>query len=717
MIDNVCLVTAAVSTDFEDPVDAASREVRDSARNPKLGVLALAAVLDRIGSRPKVFNLDSAYAEYHAEGTDGGLASFPTWVARRIAASGADLFGFSSICSSYPLTLRIADAVKRATPGCTILLGGPQASVVDVATLAAFPFVDFVLRGEADLTLPLFLEEWSGKRRFATVPGLTYRSPFGPQRNADAPVIDSLDDLPLPAYYLTNDLNGAEYASLELGRGCPFACTFCSTNDFFRRKFRVKSPQRMLADMRAVAAAYGIREFDLVHDMFTVDRRRVVAFCEAMLESGEGFQWACSARTDCVDKELLELMTRAGCNGVFFGVETGSLRMQEVIDKGLDPVQSRKVITTAERLGVDTTVALITGFPEETEADLRETVDMYMHSLRHLNSSPQLNILAPLAGTPIHSRHQNQMILEDLCSDISHQGRIQNAADRELIRAYPQIFPNFYLLPTPGLERARLLELREFLLMASERLRWLLVALHRHPGVLEIFDSWRERRQVLHPDLSGWSMRHYYMREASRNDFIQFLVERLKDFANPSVHALVSYHRALITADAVDVAPTKREPLSGPVLRNQIPIRERHVDVLQLNWDIQEVIDALKRDEPLVARRRRKYYRTEVSSDGARQLIKIAPLVARVLELCDGNHAVKEITARMAAQFHCPARLRPYAVRCLLESLRDEGLVAIYEREVRVRPSPTDARPADYKLCHLPPPPQKDCVSPNLRMH
>jgi hypothetical protein len=60
LIDNVCLVTAAVSTDFEDPVDAASREVRDSARNPKLGVLALAAVLDRIGSRPKVFNTPKA---------------------------------------------------------------------------------------------------------------------------------------------------------------------------------------------------------------------------------------------------------------------------------------------------------------------------------------------------------------------------------------------------------------------------------------------------------------------------------------------------------------------------------------------------------------------------------------------------------------------------------------------------------------------------------
>jgi radical SAM superfamily enzyme YgiQ (UPF0313 family) len=681
-------VTAAVSTDFEDPAEAANRQARESVRSPKLGVLALAAVLDRIGTRPIVFDLDGAYAECHAESRYAGLAAFPAWVAPRICACGASLFGFSSICSSYPLTLRVAEAVKRSAPGCTILLGGPQASVVDTATLAAFPFVDFVLRGEADLTLPLFLEEWNGKRRFEVVPGLTYRSPCGLERNVDAPWVDNLDELPLPAYHLTDDLKDAEYASLELGRGCPFSCTFCSTNDFFRRKFRVKSPQRMLADMRAVAATYGIREFNLIHDMFTVDRRRVVAFCKAMIESGEDFQWSCSARTDFVDEELLALMAQAGCQGLFFGVETGSERMQAVIGKALCPIQSRKVIAAAEQHGVHTTVSFISGFPEETEADLRETVDMYMFSLRHLNSSPHLNILAPLAGTPIHSQYQNQMTLQDLCSDMSHQGRMQNEADRELIRAHPQIFPNFYLLPTPGLDHARILELREFLLMASARLRWLLVALHRQRGVIRIFDDWRERRRVLHPHASGWSMRHYYMLEEFRNDFLDFVEDHLKHAPDTSVQALVSYHRALLAADASDIRRPEDEPLVGPIRQDQIPIRERHVHVFALDWDIQGVIDALKRDAPPEARRRRKHYRTELSSPGLRQLIEITPLVAEALQLCDGNHAVKEITARMASRFACPARLRSYAVECLLRSLREEGLVAIYDGAVRVKPNP-----------------------------
>jgi radical SAM superfamily enzyme YgiQ (UPF0313 family) len=67
--------------------------------------------------------------------------------------------------------------------------------------------------------------------------------------------------------------------------------------------------------------------------MFTVDRRRVVVFCEAMIASGEKFTWSCSARTDCVDEPLLELMAHAGCHGLFFGIEAGSVRMQTIIDK------------------------------------------------------------------------------------------------------------------------------------------------------------------------------------------------------------------------------------------------------------------------------------------------------------------------------------------------------------------------------------------------
>jgi radical SAM superfamily enzyme YgiQ (UPF0313 family) len=84
----------------------------------------------------------------------------------------------------------------------------------------------------------------------------------------------------------------------------------------------------MLAEMRRIKDTYGIQNFDLVHDMFTVDRQRVAEFCHAVLDSGEKFYWGCSARSDCIDDQLIELMAQAGCRGIFFGIETGSARLQ-----------------------------------------------------------------------------------------------------------------------------------------------------------------------------------------------------------------------------------------------------------------------------------------------------------------------------------------------------------------------------------------------------
>src|ERR1700681_4252634 len=106
-----CLVTAPIATDFEDPEDAASPEVREAAEEPQLGVLTLAAVLEQRGAQPHIFSLNKAYYEY-LNGGGSGVAAFAHWAANRIAASSADVFGFSTICSSYPLTVQIAECLK-----------------------------------------------------------------------------------------------------------------------------------------------------------------------------------------------------------------------------------------------------------------------------------------------------------------------------------------------------------------------------------------------------------------------------------------------------------------------------------------------------------------------------------------------------------------------------------------------------------------------------
>lgn len=672
----LCLVSAPTATDFEDPADAQSSAVRQPAGAPPLGLLALAAVLDAGGSSPAIVNLNSCYYDYLAEGRSG-VGSFAAWAADAILSTKADVYGFSSISSSYPTSIRIAECVKRSQPESVIVFGGPQASVVDLPTLATFPFVDYVLRGEADETLPLFLGELAGGRDYTRVPGLTWRSPFGTVRNVNAAPIQDLDALPLPAFHLTGELANATSAHLEIGRGCPFACTFCSTNDFFRRKFRLKSPPRMLADMRAVASTWGIRAFELTHDMFTVDRHKVVEFCECMLESQEDFTWACSARTDCVDEELLELMARAGCRGMFFGVEAGSQRMQRIIDKDLDVQRAREIISIAERLGIETTVSLITGFPEETWDDVRESVNMYMHSLRHPRCSPQLNLLAPLAETPIHTKYRDQIALEELCSDVGHQGRTQNPLDRELIRKYPDIFPNFYLLPVPNLDRECLLELREFLLMGPVRLRWLMVALQETTsGTFDVFFRWRKHRLRLHPGLQGWDLRTYYMLAETRDEIVRFVLHDFEEPLSSSVECLARLYEALAVARAAETCSLKGEPsLQGS--DNDVPVRAPDIDLVELDWDVQAVIESLRRGEPMkTVDRSPRFFRTQGAADDAR-VVETTPLIAAGLLACDGKNTVSEFIDQLADAFDGPEPSRRLAAECVLETLLAEGLVQV----------------------------------------
>ena len=76
----------------------------------------------------------------------------------------------------------------------------------------------------------------------------------------------------------------------------------------------------MVQEMKQVKQEYGLGNFSLIHDMYTIDRKQVIAFCNALLACGEDFTWACSARTDCIDDELIALMAKAGCRGIFCGI-------------------------------------------------------------------------------------------------------------------------------------------------------------------------------------------------------------------------------------------------------------------------------------------------------------------------------------------------------------------------------------------------------------
>src|ERR1051326_4940991 len=528
----VCLISAPTANQFDGRAVGEIEAARIMGELAPVGILSLAAVLEARGLQPEVVDLNRVYYDWLQQSNRSNAeADFCSFAGNYFTGRDFDFFGFSTVCSSYPVTLRIAAEVKRAHPQSAVVLGGPQASVVDVSTLRAYPSIDLIVRGEAEQTLPDLVDALAGDRPLASIPGITFRRNEDGEivRNPAAPLVADLDALPFPAFHLFPDVRFCRHFPLELGRGCPFSCTFCSTNDFYRRNFRLKSPAQMIADMRRIRQTYGINSFELVHDMFTVDRKRVVAFCDALLESKrndpeDAFIWGCSARTDCVDEELIELMSKAGCRGIFFGIETGSRRMQKIIDKGLELNDSAERVRSCDKFKINTAVSLMAGFPDETMTDLRDTAAFFVDSLRYDHADPQLSILAPLADTPITRQHKDALVLNDDASDMSYLGCAQDTEDHALIADHPEIFSSFYSIPLPHLDREFVKELRDFLLNGQRAFRRLLLGLHQDSGdIVDVFEQWQAWRAHNGIQFVGGERTVYYAQERFPADFFRFL--------------------------------------------------------------------------------------------------------------------------------------------------------------------------------------------------
>ncbi len=633
----VSLVSAST---FEGVNLAAPDEPLDE--DPPLGVLSLAAVLRDRGDTPVVCDL----TEFVRSSTepDRLCASAAEWV----CAADADVFGFGTICSSYPFTLRLAAEVRRRRPGRPIVVGGPQATVTDTAVVEAFPCVDVVVRGEGERVLDALLTAWAGGVGLEEIAGITWRDGGRVRRNPDAPVITDLDSLPQPAFDLDPLLARRAAASVELGRGCPFACEFCSTNDFFRRKFRLKSPDRVVAEMRHLHDRYGHVRFNLVHDMFTVDRRRVIAFCDAMRRAGAGLRWSCSARTDCVDEALLERMAEAGCVGLFFGIESGAPGLQRRMGKHLDLEEARRHVASAARRGFATTVSMIIGFPEETPDELRESASFVMDAAREDGAEPQVHLLAPLAGTPLAHRCRDRLRLDpEIYSDASGSmvDRKDRGAEYALIAAHPDLFTNFYLVPT--LVPARYLnEARLFLSRGLRRCRWLLVALDQEVGhIMDAFDAWLAWRQA--PP----ALERYYHEQTFVRDLLAFVRENYARQGLPATGLLQEYFQALLDQPASSgAAPPGTRPAEavGP---GAIPIWPARSRLLRLSGSVPGVIERLRVRQPpshaelsgttpLFVRRTEPHWY---------HLTELREIPAAVLGWCDGSRRTEDVIDSFAA--------------------------------------------------------------------
>lgn len=431
---------------------------------PPLGLINLATLARQAGHEAQVVDQVLALRE---EALPLGSGLYEA-CAEQIAAGRPDVVAFGAQCTTYPPTLQIARQVRRLLPEVHLVVGGHNASFVARPTLESFPWLDAVVCGEGEQTFGEMLRVWEQGHNLADVAGVVWRSNNAIVENPQRALLEDLSTLPLPDYSLAPSLEryrracglSRSIAILEVGRGCPHRCVYCSEAALWQRRCRTFAVARLIEEMTRLRDEQGAECFLLAYDQFTADRRFVEDFCHRVIAAGlHRLGWYCISRLDTVDADLLRLMRAAGCESLCYGIDSGSARTLAFIRKqvAVDKLAERVQATTDA--GLVPTLSFVIGFPEEERADIDATLMLALYTGMEGNSNPLLQIPTVLPGTELHERYGAQLVREVdsyFAQGIEFDAGHRLAEDEALIDSDPLLFSSFYNLHCRGLRLSEL---------------------------------------------------------------------------------------------------------------------------------------------------------------------------------------------------------------------------------------------------------------------
>jgi radical SAM superfamily enzyme YgiQ (UPF0313 family) len=291
-----------------------------------------------------------------------------------------EIVGLTCNSLSYGRVVEMAKAVKEACPASRVVVGGPHASYMP-QTLLDHPEVDFVVVGEGEQAMLQLVssikksEEASSSARIAGVAckinGAIVKTP--------PHFIGDLDTVPFPARHLLpmrmyvrelSYLSVKPVDTMSVHRGCPYRCVYCETRELWGSACRAFSPQRVIDEIRHMTESYGTRGIYFVGDNFTINKKRTIEICRLIKSNGLDVRWTCETRADLLNKELLSELKSAGCETMFFGVESGSPRIQQKLNKGIDLQDVVKAFELCRQTGIQTVTSFMVGIPGETVDDM-----------------------------------------------------------------------------------------------------------------------------------------------------------------------------------------------------------------------------------------------------------------------------------------------------------------------------------------------------------
>lgn len=250
-----------------------------------------------------------------------------------------------------------------------------------------FPFetlkisnADFVLQGEPDINFSNLLDYLNNKITHDELKGVYYLNEYNELAiNEGEGRIKKPNELPLPAHDLLKNgfyhepFLAKPFGLIQSARGCPYTCNFCVRS--YGTRLALRSPESIVEEIKLLVDIHNIKSLRFIDDTFTATSKRVIKFCQLLIESGIKISWTCLSRADTLNEDMIFWMKNAGCKRVYIGIESGSPKILKLIDKEIDLETGLQNIRILQKYDIETTAFFMVGYPEETDEDFNMSIE------------------------------------------------------------------------------------------------------------------------------------------------------------------------------------------------------------------------------------------------------------------------------------------------------------------------------------------------------
>jgi radical SAM superfamily enzyme YgiQ (UPF0313 family) len=336
-------------------------------------------------------------------------------VIERVPAD-TDIIGLSAMFSGeWPIQRRLIDGIRTRFPNALIVAGGEHISALPEYSLRDCPSLDVCVRGEGEHTFYEVVESWAERRDVTAVNGIAYLDAAGQfVSNGSLRRIRDVQTIPWP-YWPDGYLEqfwaaGKSYGvctdrdmPMLISRGCPFQCTFCSSPQMWTTLYRLRDVEDVIAEIKSYQARYDITAVQL-YDLTAITKKSwTIEFCQRLLDERIELKWSLPSgtRSEALDRETLDYLRRTGCNYLVYAPESGSPNTLKRIKKKVQLPRLTESILEAKRQGLTLRTNLIIGFPDESRADILDTLKYGLMLALHGVDEVSVNVFSPYPGSEI----------------------------------------------------------------------------------------------------------------------------------------------------------------------------------------------------------------------------------------------------------------------------------------------------------------------------